>query len=117
MKYLGLILRNVRRNPIRSFLTIASLSVSLSLAMILVSFSTINAEILNESKNFNRIIVMSSQGLGIPVPYARVAEIAAMPGVDAVTPFSWYGGKYNEEIMPFAQFGVDPDTFFRIWTS
>ena len=115
MKYLVLVFQNVRRNPIRSFLTIASLSVSLSLAMVLLSFSTINGEVTSSSRAFNRIIVMSSQGLGLPVPYARVAEIAAMPGVDSVTPFSWYGGKYNEEVMPFAQFGVDPDTFFRIF--
>ena len=37
MKFFGMILKNARRNPIRSFLTIASLSVSLSLAMILIS--------------------------------------------------------------------------------
>ncbi len=114
MKFLGLVLRNVRRNPIRSGLTIASLSVSLALAMMLLSFSTINGEVMKSTRGFHRIIVMSSQGLGLPVPYARVAEIAAMPGVDAVTPFSWYGGKYNEEVMPFAQFGVDPETFFRV---
>ena len=63
--------------------------------------------------DYNRIVVMSSQGFAQPVPYARVAEIAAMPGVDRRSrPFSWYGGKYNEEVMPFAQFGVDAETFF-----
>ena len=38
-----------------------------------------------------------------------------MDGVVAATPFSWYGGKYGEETMPFAQFGVDPDTIFTIY--
>ncbi len=32
----------------------------------------------------------------------------------AVTPFSWYGGKYKDEVLPFAQFGVDPDTVFKV---
>ena len=115
MKFLGMVLRNARRNPIRSFLTIASLAVSLSLAMVLISFSTINGELNSSVRGFHRIIVMSAQGLGQPVPYARLAEIQAMPGVEAVTPFSWYGGKYNEEVMPFAQFAVDPTTFFAIY--
>jgi putative ABC transport system permease protein len=116
MKFLGMVLQNARRNPIRSFLTIASLTVSLALAMVLISFSTINGEVTRSARGFNRIVVMSSQGFGQPVPSARVAEIAAMPGVDSVTPFSWYGGKYNEEVTPFAQFGVDPATFFPIHT-
>jgi putative ABC transport system permease protein len=38
-----------------------------------------------------------------------------MDGVAAVTPFSWYGGKYGEETMPFAQFGVDANTIFTIY--
>ena len=49
------------------------------------------------------------------MPIAYVREIAAMDGVVALTPFSWYGGKYGEETMPFAQFGVDPDTFFTVY--
>jgi putative ABC transport system permease protein len=110
-----MILRNARRNPIRSFLTIASLSVSLALAMVLISFETINGEVTRSSRGFNRIIVMSSQGFGLPVPFARVADIQAMPGVEAVSPFAWFGGKYNEEVMPFAQFGVDPSVFFKIY--
>lgn len=115
MKYLSLILQNARRNPIRSFLTVGSLAISLFLSMILISLSTVGGEVARSARGKNRIIVMSSQGFAQPVPYARVAEIAALPGVDGVTPFSWYGGKYNEEVMPFAQFGVDPEKFFTIY--
>ena len=115
MKFLGMVLRNTRRNPIRSFLTIASLAVSLSLAMVLISFQTINGEANASVRGFHRIVVMSAQGLGLPVPYARLNEIQAMPGVDVGTPFSWFGGKYNEEVMPFAQIGVDPTVFFQVY--
>jgi putative ABC transport system permease protein len=116
MKFLTYILRNARRNPVRSVLTIASTAISLFLMMILVSFFTINDEVASSSREFNRIITMSSQGFGGRVPIARVNEIAAMDGIVATTPFSWYGGKYGEETVPFAQFGVDADTFFTIYT-
>lgn len=115
MKFLGMVIRNARRNPIRSVLTIASLSVSLALAMVLISFSTVNKEASQSARGYNRIIVMSAQGLGQPVPYARLADVSAIPGVAKVSPFSWFGGKYNEEIMPFAQFGVDSSDFFEIY--
>ncbi len=115
MKFLGYILRNARRNPVRSFLTIASIAVCLFLMMILASFLSINTEVSESVGIYNRIVAISSQGLAQPVPIARVREVAAMEGVIAATPFSWYGGKYNDEVMPFAQFGVDPETIFTIY--
>lgn len=115
MKFLGLILRNVRRNPIRTFLTVGSLTVSLFLSMVLISFSTMNAEAAKSVRGFNRVTVMSSQGFAAAVPIALRRDLDAMPEVVATTPFSWYGGKYNEEVMPFAQFGVDPATFFQVY--
>ena len=45
MKYLTYILRNARRNPVRSLLTIASTAICLFLMMILVSFFAINDEV------------------------------------------------------------------------
>ncbi|WP_435015973.1 ABC transporter permease [Tundrisphaera sp. TA3] len=113
MKFLGMVLRNVRRNPIRTFLTVGSLTISLFLSMILISFSTMGAESAQSARGFNRIAVLSSQGFTSPVPIALRREVDAMPEVVATTPFSWYGGKYNEEPMPFAMFGVDPATFFE----
>ena len=115
MKFLTYIFRNARRNPIRSFLTIASTSISLFLMMILVTFFAINDEVSSTLGVHNRIVTMNSQGFAGVLPITRVAEVAAMDGVVAATPFSWYGGKYGEETMPFAQFGVDPDTIFTIY--
>src|SRR4051794_18159940 len=114
MKFAHYIYRNARRNPVRSLLTIASTAVTLFLMMILVSFFSINGDVYESVRIYNRIVVMNSQGFAGLVPIARVREIAAKEGVVAATPFSWYGGKYGEESVPFAQFGVDPATVFTI---
>jgi putative ABC transport system permease protein len=116
MKYLHYIFRNVRRNPIRTFLTVASLAITLFLTMILLSFFAMNGEINRANRTFHRIIVLSSQGFSGRVPIARVREISAHPGVEAATPFSWYGGKYKNQPMLFAQVGVDAHTFFSVYT-
>ena len=115
MKFFAMVLRNARRNPIRSLLTIGSLSVSLFLSMILVAYTTINGEVAKSTRGKNRIVVMGSQGFTQSMPYARIADISAMSGVGSVTQFAWYGGKYNNETMPFAQFSVEPATFFSVF--
>ena len=115
MKFLGMVLRNVRRNPIRTFLTVGSLTISLFLSMILISFSSLGEEVAASTKGHNRVMVMSSQGFAAAVPMALVREVQAMPEVESAMPFSWYGGKFNEETMPFAQFGVDPTRFLGIY--
>jgi len=42
------------------------------------------------------------------LPARQLPIIEQIPGVEAVTPFTWYGGTYkNEEGMTFAQFAMD----------
>ena len=115
MKYLAYVLRNARRSPVRTILTMASTSVSLFLMMMLLSYFTVNDAVADSIKLYNRLITMSSQGFSQAVPIVRVTEIAAMDGVVATTTFSWFGGKFNEEVMPFAQFGVNPETVFTVY--
>lgn len=115
MKYFGYVWRNLRRNNVRTALTIGSIGISLCLMMIMLSFLSINSSVSNSLKGSNRIIAMSSQGFTTPVPIRFVSEVAQVEGVVATSPLSWYGGKYKEEIMPFAQFGIYPDEIFKIW--
>ena len=76
MKYLTYILRNVRRNPIRSFLTVASTSICLFLMMILVSFFAISDEVNASTRVFNRVATLNANGFAGVIPIARVKEVA-----------------------------------------
>jgi putative ABC transport system permease protein len=114
MKYLTYVLRNARRNPVRSLLTIASTGICLFLMMILVSFFAMSDEVYASTRIYNRITTLNANGFAGMIPISYVKGVAQLDGVVAATPFSWYGGKYQDEILPFAQFGVDPDTVFTI---
>ncbi|MBI1325366.1 FtsX-like permease family protein [bacterium] len=114
MKYLGYIFRNVRRNILRTILTIGSIGISLFLMMLMLSFLSINATVSETLKGSNRLISMSSQGFAVPLPIRFVEECKAIPGVEHASPLAWFGGSFKEEKMPFAQFGVDADTFSEI---
>jgi putative ABC transport system permease protein len=115
VKFLGYIVRNALRNRVRSLLTIASITICLALMMILLSFLAVNDAVARSTRESNRLVVMSSQGFAQPVPITLVPQVEALEGVAAVSPLSWYGGKLGEESMPFAQFGVDPATFFLVY--
>ena len=115
MKYLSYVLRNARRSPVRTLLTIGSTAMCLFLMMMLLSFISSFEAAGTSLREYNRLIVMSSQGFAQPVPVSRLNEFAAMDGVKAATAFSWYGGKYKNEVLPFAQFAVTADTIFDIY--
>ena len=129
MKYFGYIFRNILRNPVRTILTVGSIAVCGFLTMILLSLFSTSAEVGASLRSYNRIIAMSSQGLAQPVPFAMVSEIVRIDeasgapgivrtsdGLPAISPFSWFGGKYGDETFTtFGQFGVDPDTIFAIY--
>ena len=95
MRFLKYVLRNARRNPVRSLLTIASTALSLFVVMILFSFFQISDEVASSTRVYNRLLTLNAQGFAGRLPIVRVKEIAAMDGVIAATPFTWFGGKYN----------------------
>ena len=72
MKYFTYILRNARRNPIRTFLTIASTSICLFLMMILLAFFDMREDAGKANRVFNRIITMNSNGFAGMLPIGRV---------------------------------------------
>jgi putative ABC transport system permease protein len=114
MKHFRYIFRNARRNPVRTTLTIASTAICLFLMMILFAFFAINDEASEESRIYNRIVTMNANGFAGMVPISFVAEISRIDGVVAATPFSWYGGKYHDEVTPFSQFAVDAERVFNV---
>jgi len=57
-----------------------------------------------------RVVVRNKISLGNLLPARQRPIIERIPGVAAVSPFTWFGGKYkNEEGMSFAQLAMDAD--------
>ena len=115
MKGFKYVWRNVTRNKIRSALTV--LSVGFSLALMTVLYGYINMQELwgREAEKHHRVVVMNSQGFSGLLPIAYVDRVRAAEGVVAAVPYSWFGGNYKDEQMPFAQFATDPDSVFQVW--
>jgi putative ABC transport system permease protein len=103
------IIKNALRNKRRSTLSILSVAVSLFL---LVTLQVALRELTLPPEDVGaalRIVVRSKISIVNLLPARQRALIERIPGVDAVSPFSWFGGKFkNEESMTFAQFAMDP---------
>ena len=116
MQALLYIWRNLKRNKLRSTLTILSIGFSLALLTVLNGYMAMQEEWGNEAEKYSRIVVLNIQGFTGPVPIAYLDKIRNLPGIEAATPYSWYGGKYKEEQMTFAQFGTETNSVFQVWS-
>lgn len=106
----GFILRNALRNKRRFALSVSSVAVSLFL---LVALQVILRELTNpaiDEGSSLRVIVRNKVSLAQPLPARQLQTVERIPGVAAVTPFTFYGGLYkgDEKFTSFAQFAVDP---------
>jgi len=115
MKSLSYIWRNVTRNKLRSSLTILSVGLSLALMTVLFGYLAMQNIWGSEAAKHNRIVVMNTQGFSGMLPIAYVDRVQKVEGVKAAVPYSWFGGNYKEEQMPFPQFGTDPSQVFQVW--
>ncbi len=115
MKLLIYIWRNVTRNKLRSALTILSVGFSLALMTILYGYLAMQNVAEREATKYDRVAVLNKLGFAAMMPIAYADRVTKLPGVKAVTPFSWFGGNYKEQQSPFAQFGVEPKTVFEVF--
>lgn len=103
-----LILKNTLRNKRRAALSVLSVAVSLFL---LVTLQVALRELTLPPEDMGaalRVAVRNKISLANLLPARQRPIIERIPGVEAVTPFTWFGGLYqNEESMTFAQFAMD----------
>lgn len=106
------VLKNALRNRRRALLTIISVAISCGL---LVTLLTLQRELTippeSEAASL-RIIARNKVSLAQPLPAKQLAVIERIPGIVAVTPFTFFGGNFRDEtVTSFAQFAVDPKRF------
>ncbi len=112
----GYIVRNALRNKRRALLTAGSVAVSLFLFVTLqvaMREMTIPPEDAGASL---RVAVRNKISIANTLPARQRPVIEKMPGVVAVMPLTFFGGKFkDDESLGFAQFGVDPEKFLILF--
>ncbi|HLP00671.1 MAG TPA: ABC transporter permease [Opitutaceae bacterium] len=112
----GFIIKNAFRNKRRAALCVLSVAVSLFL---LVSLLVVLNEFTNPPEDVGaslRIAVRSKVSLATPLPLRQRAQILKVPGVEALTALTFFGGLYRgEENTYFAQFGMEPEQLEKVF--
>ncbi len=109
-----LLLKNLGAHPVRTLLTVGSLVVAIFLICTLRSLLVgLGAGVSGAASN--RLIVQSAVSLFVSLPLPYQSKIAAVPGVEEITKFQWFGGIYQDPSNFFPQFGVDPERFLEAY--
>jgi putative ABC transport system permease protein len=108
LRFLPLIFANLGRKKIRTLLTIGSFAVALFLFGILVAVRSAFSQGI-DSAGVDRLMVVNRSSIIQPLPYAYREQLAKLPGVTLVQPYSWFGGVYQDEKNFFPQFAIDPE--------
>jgi putative ABC transport system permease protein len=110
MKFHWLVWSALARKPLRSALTIMAISVAFMLFGLLKGF-TLGFEAMAQQVPAYRLDVhRRSLSLGGGMPFAYVAAIKSIPGVQAVTFLEGLRGVYKDQPQPITLLGVDVDT-------
>lgn len=106
-----LVFMNLFRNPLRTFLTMASVTVAIFLYCALGGvLDTLQESIKVGSET--RLITRNKVSLIFPLPISYLARLQAVPGVKRVATSNWFGGTDPKSPREFfAQFAVDPEYF------
>lgn len=117
MTIAGFVWRNALRNKRRMLLTVLSVGVSLFLLTILLTALKLLVEPPTTNEASLRIAVRHRVSLANTLPDKYYYRIERLPGVAAVSRFTWFGGIYQDEASSnFAQFACDAERIFRIFT-
>src|SRR5579863_6696852 len=109
--------KNAFRNKRRSALTVLSIAFSLLLLTFMMTLWHTFALDDGGAESSQRLVVRHRVSLTFSLPGFYREKIRAVPGVVAVVPVSWFGGIYKDDKPEnfFAQFGTDPEEFFKVF--
>jgi len=114
MKYLPLLIANLKRKKVRSFLTIASFAVALFLYGLLATIDYAFYQSIDMA-GIDRLVIRNKTSLIMPLPVAYNERIKQMEGIEIVSYASWFGGIYQDLKNFFPQFALEPETYLAIY--
>lgn len=113
MKYLHLLWASLFRKKLRTTLTLLSIIVAFFLFGLLQSVSHAFGNVAEQAQA-DRLITNSRYSIIDLLPQSYLRQIAAVPGVRAVSHATWFGGSYQDKPAEFAIFPVDHENYLDV---
>jgi len=118
MKLVPLIFKNVFRKKTRTLLTVGSIVLPLLVICLMGTFlRALDRPDPGATRGMFRLVTRHKVSLTNFLPLTDEEKIRQIPGVAAVTNFSWFGGQYIDKSAKniFARFAVDKPGFLKVF--
>jgi putative ABC transport system permease protein len=114
LKFLPLFFANLRRKPVRTTLTIASIVVAFLLFGLLKTMEGA-LSLAADLAGIDRLATMHKVSMIQTFPISYVNRVRGVDGVVEAAPFTWLGGIYQNERNQIAAQGTDPEKFLEVY--
>jgi putative ABC transport system permease protein len=114
MKFFPLVWRNLWRRKLRTTFTLLSIFVAFLLFGILMTIRTAFTFGV-ELAGLDRLVLIHKISLIMPLPVSYQPRLQSVPGVEAATHQTWFGGVYQDPSNFFAQIAVEPELFLQVY--
>ncbi len=114
MKYFPLIWAGIWRKRTRTVFTLLSVVVAFLLFGLLQGVDAWLSGAI-EGSRVNRLYTVSKISFIEPLPMSYLSQIEAVPGVDKVSFFHWFGGYYQDPKQGIVSYPVDPARAFAVF--
>ncbi len=116
MKFFPYVFKSLFRKKTRSLLTLGSILLPL---FVVCLFGTLIRTLDRPASGAGmyRIVVRHKVSLSNWIPESYRARIQTLPGIEEMTVWCWFGGKYVDYAPKnfFARFGVEPEKLLRVF--
>jgi putative ABC transport system permease protein len=114
MRFLPLLIANLRRRKIRTILTVGSFAVALFLFALLGAIRYGFRQGIDVA-GADRLVVIGRTSIIQPLPLPYLDRLKRVPGVVDAAHATWFGGVYQDPKNFFAQFVIVPDDWRRLY--
>jgi len=109
-----MLFRNAFRHKLRTILTIFGVAIAiLAFGLLRTVIDAWYAGV--EASSATRLVTRNSISLVFRLPLSYREKIRQVEGVETVSYGNWFGGYYIDEKNFFANFGVEPRTYFQLY--
>ncbi|MCX5798116.1 MAG: ABC transporter permease [Proteobacteria bacterium] len=113
MHILKILLKNAFRHKLRTGLTVLSITIAiLAFGLLRTVISAWYAGV--EASSASRLVTRNAISMIFPLPLSYKDKIRQIEGVKIVSHASWFGGIYIDEKNFFANFALEPRSYFKL---
>ena len=114
LRFLPLLLANLRRRTPRTIFTLLSIAVAFLLYGLLAAVKN-GFEANGNLAGVDRLVTLDKVSIVQPLPLSYLQRIAAVPGVRLVTHSTWFGGHYQNERGIIITYPVPPESYLAMY--